>query len=369
MPSLNYRCYAIPEISALRHPLILGVTPPPQCPHSIDKKPFAYTMMGGEGRISLNLHRKLFHIFIVLLTLYAGWSCVPSDQGSAGTNLIPKSKDTQVVILGTGTPNINPRRFGACVAIIVNGKPYLVDFGPGTVQQASAAYEAGIKALAMQNLTIAFLTHIHSDHTAGFADLILTPWILGRTQPLRVFGPPGIIAMSNHILSAYRRGIRMRIEGAEKADPSGYKVFSEEIKPGLIYEDDNVKVKAFPVKHGAFQYAFGYRFETPSRIIVISGDTIPTESLIANATGCDILIHEVYSMAWFQSHSPKDQKYHASSHTSSLELAEIANRTRPRLLVLTHQLMQPEETEQDLLNEVRRHYKGKVAYGRELNVF
>ncbi len=326
-------------------------------------------MMNGEERTSLNSRRALIYVFYVPIALFAFWSCIPSDQATAGTNLIPKSKDTQVVILGTGTPNIDPQRFGACIAVIVNGQPYLVDFGPGAVQQASAAYEAGVKALAVHNLTIAFLTHLHSDHTTGFADLILTPWILGREHPLRVFGPPGIIAMSNHILSAYRRGIRMRTEGLEKANPVGYRVLAEEIKPGLIFEDNNIKVKAFPVKHGAFQFAFGYRFETPSRIIVISGDTTPTEMLITNAMGCDILIHEVYSIGWFQSHSPEGQNYHANAHTSSVELAEIANRTRPKLLVLYHQLMLPDETEQDLLNEVRQQYKGKVAYGHELDVF
>jgi len=325
--------------------------------------------MGGILRPPLNERHALRYIFGVLFALFSFFSCIPSDQGVPKANLLPKSKDTQVVILGTGTPNIDPQRFGACVAIIVNGKPYLVDFGPGVVQQACAAYEAGIIALAVHNLTIAFLTHLHSDHTAGFADLILTPWILGREQPLRVYGPSGIIAMSNHILSAYRRRIRTRIEGFEKANTLGYRVLAEEIEPGLVYQDNNVKVKAIPVKHGTFQHAFGYRFETPSRIIVISGDTIPTEALISNAMGCDILIHEVYSMGWLQSHSPDGQKYHSSAHTSSLELAEIANRTRPELLVLYHQLMLPDETEQDLLVEIRQNYKGKVAYGRELDVF
>ncbi len=123
--------------------------------HHIDKKPVVYKMMSGRGIYSLNQHRALFYIFFVLLTLFAGLSCIAPDHGSAGTKLIPRSKDTQVVILGTGTPNNDPRRFGACIAIIVNGKSYLVDFGPGAVQQACAAYEAGVKALAVHNLTIA----------------------------------------------------------------------------------------------------------------------------------------------------------------------------------------------------------------------
>ena len=85
-------------------------------------------------------------------------------------------------MLGTGTPNADPERSGPAVAIVVNDTPYLVDFGPGVVRRATAAtpeYGGEIEGLAAKNLKVAFLTHLHSDHSAGLADLILTPWTLG----------------------------------------------------------------------------------------------------------------------------------------------------------------------------------------------
>jgi ribonuclease BN (tRNA processing enzyme) len=97
-----------------------------------------------------------------------------------------RKSTTQLVLLGTGTPNAEPHRAGSAGAIIVNETPYLIDFGPGVIRRAAAAYQQGVQALAPQNLTTAFLTRLHSDHTAGYSDLILTPWVLRRDRPLQV---------------------------------------------------------------------------------------------------------------------------------------------------------------------------------------
>ena len=85
---------------------------------------------------------------------------------------------TQVVLLGVGTPNADPDRSGPSVAIVVNGAPYLVDFGPGVVRRAAGAFQKGLRGLAVKNLRRAFVTHLHSDHTACYTDLILTLWVL-----------------------------------------------------------------------------------------------------------------------------------------------------------------------------------------------
>ena len=106
--------------------------------------------------------------------------------------------ETQVVLLGTGAPIADPERSGPSLALVVAGKAYLVDFGPGVVRRAAAAHANGIDALQVTNLETAFLTHLHSDHTAGFPDLILTPWVLGRKKPLQVYGPPGLSQMTDH---------------------------------------------------------------------------------------------------------------------------------------------------------------------------
>jgi ribonuclease BN (tRNA processing enzyme) len=269
--------------------------------------------------------------------------------------------------LGTGTPNAEPARSGPSVAIVVDDTPYLVDFGPGVVRRAAAAHEAGIAGLAVEGLSRAFLTHLHSDHTAGYPDLILTPWVLERKEPLHVWGPPGLQHMTEHILAAYRQDIDERIHGLEPANDTGCQVIAQEIAPGIAYEDENVAVEAFPVRHGSW-VAYGYRFRTPDRTIVVSGDTAPTETLVQKSRGCEVLIHEVYSTAGLQTRPPDWQRYHARVHTSSRELAGIASRARPALLVLYHQLLW-DGSEGDLLSEIQELYDGKVVSGRDLDVY
>ncbi len=275
---------------------------------------------------------------------------------------------TQVILLGTGTPNADPDRSGPAVAVVENETPYLVDCGPGIVRRAAAAKRKGVTGLDAPNLERVFITHLHSDHTLGLPDLIFTPWVLGRDTPLEIYGPPGTSEMAEHLVAAYRQDIRIRIDGLEPANPNGYQVNVHEIEPGIVYRDDNVIVKAFPVRHGSWKHAFGYRFETADRTIVISGDTAPCQSLIDHAEGCDILIHEVYSAKAFKERPPEWQRYHAAFHTSTKELAEIATQVRPGLLVLTHQLFWG-TTEGDLLAEIRESYDGPVVSGRDLDKY
>ncbi len=284
-------------------------------------------------------------------------------------------------MLGTGTPNANPDRSGPAVAIVVGDSSYIVDFGPGVVRQAANAYRNGIAGLKVKNIKHAFLTHLHSDHTTGYPDLIFTPWVLGRDEPLKVYGPKGLKTMTEHILAAYQQDIDERLNGLEPANDQGWRVDVTEIIPGIIYQDENVKVEAFLVNHGSFE-AYGYKFYTPDQTIVISGDTAPTENLIQHAKNCDILIHEVYSGAGFKERSPEWQKYHSNVHTSTYELGEIAAKVKPGLLVLYHQLFMLkiqsddedllqmiEQRDEEILNEIKEKYDGKVISGKDLDEF
>lgn len=280
---------------------------------------------------------------------------------------VKPTQTTKVVLLGTGTPNADPLRHGAAVAIVVQDQAYLVDFGPGIVRRAAAAAEKGILALAPPRLTRAFLTHHHSDHTVGYPDLILTPWVLGRNEPLVVYGPRGTQAMTDHLLAAYAEDIRERREGLEPANDQGHQVLVHEYSAGPIYTDDKVRVEAFAVQHGSWP-AFGFKFFTPDRTIVISGDTRPFPGLAEHYRDCDVLIHEVYSARGFATRPPAWQRYHSNVHTSTYELAKLANQARPGLLILTHQLFWG-TTEDALLAEVRERYDGPVVCGRDLDVY
>jgi ribonuclease BN (tRNA processing enzyme) len=286
---------------------------------------------------------------------------------------------TQVVLLGTGTPLPDPERAGPSTAIVVNGTPYLVDAGTGLVRRAAAARDKGVLALRPVNLKIAFLTHLHSDHTLGLPDLMITPWIMGRKEPLELYGPPGTQAMVDRILGAYEIDRRIRTEGMERSNDTGWKVNVHEIKPGVVFKDANVTVTAFAVRHGNVD-AYGYRFATPDRTIVLSGDTSPTDAIVENCHGCDFLIAESYTKVSFQLISPEWQRYRLAFHMSAQELGTIATKAKPGLLILVHrgnagcdqagtEECRQAGSEEQLLNEVRHAYSGKVAAGHDLDVY
>ena len=282
-----------------------------------------------------------------------------------------ESHGTRLVLLGTGTPNAEPNRSGPSLAIIVQNKSYIVDFGPGIVRQANKLYTQDNDAyisLKPSNLEVAFLTHLHSDHTTGYPDLIFTPWVLERDTPLKVFGPVGIKSMTENVLEAYGSDIRYRIDGSEPANETGWNVEVDEIDEGIIYQDDLVEVVAFKVNHGSWENAFGYKFTTADKTIIISGDTAPSEKLIEMAKGSDILVHEVYSQSGFERRSDVWKNYHSKHHTSTNELAEIANIAKPKLLLLTHILFWG-SSEEDIIDEIGSSYSGKVIVGEDLSVY
>jgi ribonuclease BN (tRNA processing enzyme) len=282
---------------------------------------------------------------------------------------------TRVVMLGTGTPRPDPSRSGPATAIVVDETPYLIDFGVGVVRRTTAAYQKGVTALGFGgvNIKTAFLTHMHSDHTMGYPDLILTPWVMGRNEPLEVYGPKGIEAMTENILKAWQVDIDGRLNGLSLRSAAGYKVNAYEVAPGAVYRNRDVTVTAFRVHHEEMVDSFGYRFDTPDRVIVISGDTTPTQSLLDHSRGCDVLIHEAYSMDTYNRVSAQAQEYRRRHHTSSVELAEIANELKPGLLVIYHRsnvggAAESADSEDVLLDEIRDIYEGAVVMGHDLDV-
>jgi len=299
---------------------------------------------------------------LVLIALVSA-SFRPAALPADGRQSSPR---TQIVLLGTGTPGWDPDRSGPATAIVVNGTPYLVDFGAGVVRRAGAAYRKGVKALLPINLHVVFLTHRHMDHTVGYADLIFQPQQVGggRKLPLEVFGPKGLKDLTEYTLKAH----------LINPDDTRFKVNAHEITPGIVYKDENVTVKAFHVAHGDVE-AFGFRFETPDRTIVISGDTRPTQSVIDNCQGCDVLIHESYSMKTYNAVSEAAQANRRRLHTSTMQLAELAGKAKPGLLILYHRsnlggvLGEVPNPEEAFLEEIRSAYTGKVVVGHDLDIY
>jgi ribonuclease BN (tRNA processing enzyme) len=295
---------------------------------------------------------------------------------------------TRVVLLGTGTPVPDPDRSGPATAIVVDDSAYLVDFGPGVVRRAeSAALNRRIPAVEPGNLKVAFATHLHSDHTAGYSDLIFTGWTSGRTVPLQVYGPSGLESMTEHILQAYRVDIETRTnpDGNQRRFPDGWRVIAHEIKAGVIYKDEKVTVTAFATKHAMESY--GYRFDTPDRRIVISGDTNPIEETIQACNGCDILLHEAQPLELLAKMPESIQSFVAKYHTTTDQLAELAKKAKPQLLVIYHtvsfppgiappRLLPPKgaadalyASPEMLQKEIGSRYSGKFVIGKDLDVY
>jgi ribonuclease Z len=279
--------------------------------------------------------------------------------------------DTKVIVLGSGTPNPNPERYGSSYAVVVDDKAYIVDFGPGSVRrmaEMSPTWGGTFKQLELQNISIAFLTHIHSDHSVGLSDLILTPWVMGRETELLLFGPPGLKKMAEYVTKAYEDDINYRLFGSQPANNRGYKTNVTEInKEGSIYKDDKVEVIAFTNNHGDFTNSFGFLFITSDKRILFSGDTAISDNLIKYATDLDILIHEVYSSETFKNKTPDWQKYHDEHHTSSIDLGILANKVKPKKLVLSHILFWG-ASEESLMNDIEKNFNGEAIIAYDLLV-
>jgi ribonuclease BN (tRNA processing enzyme) len=289
-------------------------------------------------------------------------------------------KRTQVVMLGTGTPIPDPDRSGPAVAIVVDSVAYLFDAGAGVVRRAAAAGRNGVKAFAPRGTSTqssgqpspcfdrVFLTHLHSDHTLGLADVIFTPWIQGRATALDIYGPQGTRRLVAGILDGNAEDIAERVGSSGGPSRDGWKTLVHEIEEGPVFKDSRITVRAFAVPHSGWKYAFGYRIETPDRVIVLSGDSRADSHAANECNGCAVLIHEVYSDSGFATIPPARQAYHAQAHTSATQLGDIATHARPGLLILYHQLFFGASDER-LLSEVRSRFFGRVVSARDLDIY
>ncbi len=299
----------------------------------------------------------------VLCLLVLAWLLGTSTEGQPNND--PKEVTTKVVLLGTGTTYPDPKASGPATAIVVGKRVFVIDAGAGVMRQLNAA------GLPIDGVEALFITHLHSDHTLGYPDLIFTSWVMGRQTPLEAYGPHGLRSMTKNLIAAYSEDIKIREHGLEREFAGGYRVNVHEISRDIIYEKDGVRVSAIPVLHGSWKEAYAYRIDTPDRSILISGDTRPSEALVTAAKGVDVLMHEVYYSGRIK---PEDRpggefwpQYMREFHTSDVELGSIAARSQPKLLILYHVVRSGRPTDDELLAGVSSAgYKGKTVIGKDL---
>ena len=276
-----------------------------------------------------------------------------------------KSTGTTLVMLGTGMPRPDPACFGPATAVMVDGRVFLFDVGAGVMRRMSAA------GLSIRGPEAVFITHLHSDHTLGYPDLIFTTWVMGRRTKLQAYGPVGLKRMTRHIIAAWKEDIHVRIEGLEQQTKQGYKVAVHEFDAGVVYDKDGVRVTAIPVQHGCWKQAYGFRIDTPDRSIVISGDTQPTQAILEASRDVDVLVHEVYPhtqvLPELRIGGEVWPSYMREFHTSDLELGVLAAAAQPKLLVL-HHIVRKGNDDEELLASIRAGgFEGEVVVARDLD--
>ncbi len=278
-------------------------------------------------------------------------------------------KETQVVVLGTGTPIPDAYRAGPSIAVIHQGEAYLFDIGAGTIQNAiTARYKYDIPSLYPSQICCVFLTHMHSDHTIDYSELSATLWWRSRA-PLSAWGPVGLEQMTNGMYEMMAVDTALRTGGAQPVEDSeAHKISVTEIEEGIIFQKDDLTVEAFAVNHGKIKPAFGYKITTDDRSIVISGDTSYSETLLEKSRGVDLLFHEVISDSGLARNTEFWQNYHKSSHTLAGDLGRLASEANPKLLVLYHGLFYgvPEAV---IIDEVQSTYQGEVVLADDLDIF
>ncbi|MCJ2096463.1 MBL fold metallo-hydrolase [Methylobacterium sp. J-072] len=300
-------------------------------------------------------------------------SQIRDAQAQAPTRVQAETQDaaagTRLVLLGTkGGPTPSTLRAAPANLLTINGRPYVVDCDNGVATQLT---KAGVKLSRLQAI---FLTHHHSDHNADLGNLVLLAWASGLTTPVHIYGPPPIKDM---IASFMRMNVvdietRMREEG--RPPFKDLIVVHEFDEPGLVLENDQVRVSCALVDHYTLKPALAYRFDTPGRSVVFSGDTTYSENLIRLAQGADVLVHEVMYLPALEKlmrtvdGAPTLLDHLVKSHTTTEQVGRIAAAAGVKTLVLSHFVPggDPAITDEMWSKEARQYFHGDIIVGRDL---
>lgn len=277
------------------------------------------------------------------------------------------SDDMIVTLLGTGTPGLYPDRYSAANLVQAGGLTLLIDAGRG------ATLRIGQLGLTVGQVDATFLTHFHSDHVSGLADVFLTgyitvPYIGGRKEPFQLYGPEGTQVLADGILMAHKWDIDTRIVD-EKTPEAATTIEVHEADSGVIFDRNGVKVTVFPVHHGDYiSHAVGYRVDYKDHSVLFSGDTTFDQNIMTFGKDTDLVIHEVGMATEEMAKNPATPRVLAH-HTSPEDVGRVFTEADPDFAVYSHMVLMGNPPIEDLIRRTRTTYDGPLIIGADLMQF
>lgn len=308
-------------------------------------------------------HRRRFALVLLILVLCGVAHAGGSSQGGG----------FRVTLLGTGSPIPSAVQFGPAILVEAGSEKLLFDVGRG------ASIRIVQTGNSLGSVTGVFISHFHADHTVGLPDLMLTGWnnlpFGRRTAKLDVYGPKGIVEMAADLEKAYKIHYELRMANSASSSDGG-RIRPFVITKGVVFDRNGLKVFAFPVEHvnprtGYRIETYGFRVEYQGKTVVMSSDTRPTQRVVEQAKGADLLLHElIVADADFYDASPAVRGI-VSGHTSPSEAARIFRDAGPKMAAFTHviRLGQYPPADDEILAEVHAIYDGRVTVGEDLMTF
>jgi ribonuclease BN (tRNA processing enzyme) len=308
------------------------------------------------------------------------------DVAAAQTGGATGSRGTRLITLGTvAGPPPRPHRAQSSNLLIVNGALYVVDAGDGASRRIAKA------GFNVRDVGTIFITHHHDDHTAGLGTLMSTAWDNQRTTPINVYGPPRTEDLVKAAVQYFTISAELRIADGGRTIPIERLFFGHDVGPGVVYQDANVKVTAIENSHFAFHKgaaagkhkSYSYRFDTPGRVIVFTGDTSPNDALTELARGADVLVSEANSIeermrdllksGQWQAMTAQEQerikRQMTEGHMSTSDVGELASRAGVKTAILTHLTFKADDDYSPWVADVKKHFSGEVLVAKDLKEF
>jgi ribonuclease BN (tRNA processing enzyme) len=281
-----------------------------------------------------------------------------------------QSSKTRVVLLGTkGGPRVGESgRSNPSTLILIDDVPYIVDCGSGVSRQLIAA------GISLNRLRYIFITHHHSDHNLEYGALLYNAWITGLPLHIDAYGPSGLQEMTQDFFNYMKFDIDTRIVDEGRPDPRKLVVVHDFNGPGLVMQNEKVKVTSCLVRHPPIKHAFAYRFDAKDRSVVVSGDTAYAPELADFAKGADVLVHEVMYLPGVEAlikrlpNAKRLREHLIAAHTLPEDVGRIAERAGVNTLVLSHFVPgdDPAITDEQWAEGARKHFKGRIVVGKDL---